>query len=452
MKIAYSKKSLLLFLGDISVVWFSFFIAHLIRAKFVDLWNARYFSAILIYTFFFYLFDLYSFHIKPSTPRYLSKYLLSILLSSIILSSLAFFIPEIRGQRSIFGIGPFITLILVYIWRLIFFYVFKKFIDKTKNIIIIGCGKAGHFFYNAIKGFENYKVLGFLDDDPKKWGVKNSPVVLGGSEILCDQGFLKNIDKIVVAITHLKSEQLLKCLLGCKSKNIEVVDMPSIYEELTGKIPINHINDFWLVANPILGVKKTLYNLKVKRVLDILFSIIGLILTLPFWIVVPILIKITSKGPVLFKQERVGLNGTLFTSLKFRTMVAGKEKDRTYAGEVNDPRVTKVGKILRKFRIDEISQLINVLKNDMSLIGPRALIPEEVEEFKEKIPYFDLRHSIKPGITGWAQVNYKHGARIEDGFEKLQYDLYYIKNLSPFLDFHIILKTIKVVIFGFGAR
>lgn len=452
MKIAYSKKSLLLFLGDISVVWFSFFIAHLIRAKFVDLWNARYFSAILIYTFFFYLFDLYSFHIKPSTPRYLSKYLLSILLSSIILSSLAFFIPEIRGQRSIFGIGPFITLILVYIWRLIFFYVFKKFIDKTKNIIIIGCGKAGHFFYNAIKGFENYKVLGFLDDDPKKWGLKNSPVVLGGSEILCDQGFLKNIDKIVVAITHLKSEQLLKCLLGCKSKNIEVVDMPSIYEELTGKIPINHINDFWLVANPILGAKKTLYNLKVKRVLDILFSIIGLILTLPFWIVVPILIKITSKGPVLFKQERVGLNETLFTSLKFRTMVAGKEKDRTYAGEVNDPRVTKVGKILRKFRIDEIPQLINVLKNDMSLIGPRALIPEEVEEFKEKIPYFDLRHSIKPGITGWAQVNYKHGARVEDGFEKLQYDLFYIKNLSPFLDFHIILKTIKVVIFGFGAR
>ncbi len=453
MKLSYiSKKSLLLFLGDIIVIWLSFFIALFIRAQEHVFWNARYFSAITIYTFFFYLFDLYSFNINPGTTRYLSRYLLSILSGSIILTSLAFFIPEIKGYRSIFGIGPFITLLTVYLWRIIFFHVFRRFIVNTKNILIIGKGKSGEFFYNTIKKYEEYKVVGFLDDNPEKWGLKNSPTVLGGCELLCDDNFIKKVDQVVVAITSLKSEKLLRCLLECKSKNIEVIDMPSLYEQLTGKIPIKSIDDYWLVANPLMGFKKTIYNTKLKRVLDVIFSVFGLILTIPLWIIIPLLIKLTSPGPVIFKQERVGLNGTLFTSYKFRTMVAGKEKDRQLAGEKNDPRVTTIGKYLRKFRIDEIPQLINVLLNDMSLIGPRALIKEEVDVFKQKIPYFDLRHSVKPGVTGWAQINYKHGAKVEDGFEKLQYELFYIKNLSPFLDFHIILKTIKVVLSGFGAR
>lgn len=453
MKLSFiSKKAIILFLGDTLFVWLSFFLANLIRTSQLNFYNFLYFTALTNYIFFFYIFDLYTFHTKPSSISYLAKYLLSNLLGFITLSSLAFFLPAIRAQRSVLGMGTLILLLLIYLWRIIFFYIFKKFISKTKNILIVGYGKAGNFFYNTIKNLDDFNIIGFLDDDPKKWGTSNSPTVIGGSEYLCNNEIIKKIDKVVVAITHLKSEKLLRCLLECKAKNIEVVDMPTIYEEITGKIPINHINDFWLVANPLLGVKKTIYNIKVKRFFDILFSSIGLFLTLPLWIIVPILIKLTSRGPVLFKQKRVGLNGKLFTSLKFRTMVTGKEKDRKLAGEVNDPRITKVGKFLRKFRIDEIPQLINVLKNDMSLIGPRALIPEEVEEFKDKIPYFELRHSIKPGITGWAQVNYKHGAKLEDGFEKLQYDLYYIKNLSPLLDFHIILRTIKVVLFGFGAR
>lgn len=453
MKLSFiSKKAIILFLGDVLFVWLSFFLANLIRTSQLNFYNLLYFTALTNYIFFFYIFDLYTFHTKPSSISYLAKYLLSNLLGFITLSSLAFFLPAIRAQRSVLGMGTLILLLLIYLWRIIFFYIFKKFISKTKNILIVGYGKAGNFFYNTIKNLEDFNIIGFLDDDPKKWGISNSPTVIGDSEYLCNNEIIKKIDKVVVAITHLKSEKLLRCLLECKAKNIEVVDMPTIYEEITGKIPINHINDFWLVANPLLGVKKTIYNIKVKRFFDILFSSIGLFLTLPLWIIVPILIKLTSRGPVLFKQKRVGLNGKLFTSLKFRTMVTGKEKDRKFAGEVNDPRITKVGKFLRKFRIDEIPQLINVLKNDMSLIGPRALIPEEVEEFKVKIPYFDLRHSIKPGITGWAQVNYKHGAKVEDGFEKLQYDLYYIKNLSLFLDFHIVLRTIKVVLFGFGAR
>ncbi len=447
-----SKKALLLFLGDIVIIWLSFFLAHLIRSKSIDFWNARYFAGIVYFTFFFYIFELYSFNVKPLTSDYIFKYLISFLLSFLFLAATAFIVPEVRAYRTIIGIGPFIALILTYIWRIAFFKFFKKFIERKKNLLIVGYGKAGKFFYNAIKDIEHINVIGFLDDDEKKWGLSQSPCVLGGSEILCNGVEADKVDEIVLAITHLKSEKLLKCLLECKHKNIDVIDMPTYYEEIWGKIPIKHINDYWLVSNHLKGVKKTVYNRKLKRFLDVLFSLVGLILTIPFWFIVPLLIKMTSNGPVIFKQERVGLNGEIFTSYKFRTMKTGREKDRAFAGEKNDPRVTLVGRYLRKFRIDEIPQLINVIKGEMSLIGPRALIPEEVKEFKRHIPYFDLRHSIKPGVTGWAQVNYKHGAKIEDGFEKLQYDLFYIKNLSPILDFQIILRTIRVVLLGFGAR
>ncbi len=447
-----SKKALLLFLSDLLIIWFSFFIAHYIRTGLIDLWNTRYLAGMAYFTFFFYIFDLYAFNLKPLRSDYLFKYLVAGLLAFLSLSATAFFIPAVRAQRSIIGIGPFITLIAAYIWRIAFFHIFKKFIENKKNILIVGYGKAGNFFYDSIKDLENFNVMGFLDDDEKKWGLSNSPKVLGGSELLCQDRSIGKIDEIVLAITHLKSEKLLKCLLECKHRNIDVIDMPSYYEEIWGKIPIKHINDYWLVSNHIKGVKKTVYNRKLKRFFDVLFSLTGLIVTIPFWLIVPVLIKVSSPGPIIFKQKRVGLNGKQFTSYKFRTMTAGKEKDRKFAGEKNDPRITSLGKYLRKFRIDEIPQLVNVLKGDMSLIGPRALIPEEVEEFKKYIPYFELRHSIKPGVTGWAQVNYKHGAKIEDGFEKLQYDLYYIKNLSPILDFHIILRTIRVVLFGLGAR
>jgi lipopolysaccharide/colanic/teichoic acid biosynthesis glycosyltransferase len=163
-------------------------------------------------------------------------------------------------------------------------------------------------------------------------------------------------------------------------------------------------------------------------------------------------IKLDSKGPVFFKQERVGKNAKNFKMIKFRTMRLGMEEERALAGLKIDPRITRVGKVLRFFRIDEIPQLWNVIKGDMSLIGPRSLIKTEVVEFLNKVPYFIFRHAIKPGITGWAQVNYKHGPNIADATEKLQYDLFYMKNLSPVLDLHILLKTIRAVLFGRGAR
>jgi lipopolysaccharide/colanic/teichoic acid biosynthesis glycosyltransferase len=181
-----------------------------------------------------------------------------------------------------------------------------------------------------------------------------------------------------------------------------------------------------------------------------LLSIIGLILSIPIWILVCVGIKISSPGPVLFIQERVGQNGKIFKMIKFRTMHLTSIND-PYTRE-NDKRLFWFGKFIRKFRIDEIPQMINVLKGDMSFIGPRPEIVELSRLYNENIPYYELRHLVKPGITGWAQVNYRYGDSIEDARRKLEYDLFYIKNLSPILDMHILLRTIRVVLFGIGSR
>ncbi len=201
-----------------------------------------------------------------------------------------------------------------------------------------------------------------------------------------------------------------------------------------------------------IGCKKSIYNIKVKRVLDIIFSLLGLLISLVITIPVAILIKLESKGPIFYRQKRVGLNNNIFECIKFRSMTVDAEKYGAIWASKNDSRVTRVGKIIRKLRIDEIPQMWNVLKGEMSFIGPRPERPEFVYQLEKKIPYYNLRHSVKPGITGWAQVCYPYGASEEDALEKLKYDLYYIKNLSLFLDFQILLKTAKVVLLGKGAR
>ncbi len=189
-----------------------------------------------------------------------------------------------------------------------------------------------------------------------------------------------------------------------------------------------------------------------KRVVDVSLSLCGLVVSLPLMALLCIAVRLDSPGPALFVQKRIGRQERPFELYKFRTMRHGSENERAYAGRKDDPRITRVGKVLRLFRLDELPQLWNVLKGEMSLIGPRALMEEEVREFNPAVPYFSLRHTVRPGITGWAQVNYRHGATKEDALEKLQYDLYYLKNMSFLLDLDIKLKTVRVVLFWKGAR
>ncbi len=450
------KKVFLLFCGDLILIAFAYILALWLRGAreilFDDVFFLHYFAIVSINIFMFYLFDLYDFSIPFSNLKYLFMFLVSVLLSFLIVSTVFYFFSYLNVGRGVLLIKTLFIVILCYSWRILFEKVFSSYLLKQKNLLIVGAGSSGKFLYNAIKNDPLIKVKFFIDDDQSKIGKSNSPLVIGDCEKLLDENLMKDIDEVIIAIKGIKSEKLLKCILSCKAKNVEVKDMPTFYELYFNKIPVKYIDDFWIVANPMLGMKKTVYNSKLKSVLDIVFAFIMLLCSLPILLISLFLIWLEDGRPVIFKQQRVGKDGKLFTSYKLRTMRKGTENNREKAGEKDDPRITKVGKFLRKLRIDEIPQLLNVLKGDMSIIGPRALIEEEVGVFEKEIPYFGLRHTVKPGITGWAQVNYKHGAKVEDGFEKLQYDLYYIKNLSPAIDFYILLKTIKVVLFGKGAR
>ncbi len=258
------------------------------------------------------------------------------------------------------------------------------------------------------------------------------------------------VHKVVVALQERRGTLPLRDLLDCKFNGVLVEDSPTFYEEMTGKIPVAGLYPSSLIFSS--GFKKSRVLLLTKRLLDIVASLVLLIISLPISIVTAAAIKLDSKGPIIFSQERAGEREKVFKIYKFRSMYTDAEKHGPRWASDNDSRITRVGRIIRKLRIDEIPQLYNILKGDMSFVGPRPERPYFVEQLKKQIPFYSERFWVKPGLTGWAQINYSYGASVEDALEKLQYDLYYIKHLSITLDIAIILQTIKVVLVGRGAR
>ena len=317
-------------------------------------------------------------------------------------------------------------------------------------------------------------VAGFLDDNPQKLGTTiDGSTVLGNTSQLDEMIRQYKIGMVVVAITHEKSSTLLNNLVRLSFMGVQVIDMPSLYEVLAGKIPTQHISDVWLLFHSLNNAK--VYYRPFRRLIDLVSAALGLAVTWPLWIIIAAAIKADSRGPVFFRQERVGKDGEPFHILKFRTMNTDAEKAGPQFACHRDPRITRVGRILRKWRLDEMPQLYNILKGEMSFIGPRPerevfirefqqLVPDLREGvrttdqhgvqvvcgYRERIPYYSYRLLIKPGITGWAQVMHSYSANLEETREKLQYDLYYIKNMSLFLDLAILLKTIRIVLFGWG--
>jgi sugar transferase (PEP-CTERM system associated) len=260
------------------------------------------------------------------------------------------------------------------------------------------------------------------------------------------------VHRVVVSLSEARGKLPMHRLLDFRlSGGVTFDHLASVYEEYTGKIAVENLRPSWLIFSD--GFRKTRWLLFLKRITDVVFASLGLIALSPVMLVVTGLVKLTSPGPALYHQERVGLNGRGFTVHKFRTMRTDAE---SATGPVwataNDSRVTPVGRLLRRTRLDEIPQLWNVLRGEMSVVGPRPERPEFVTQLSQQIPYYQQRHVVKPGVTGWAQVRYTYGASVEDAIEKLQYDLFYIKNLSIALDLVIVLETIKTVVLRRGAQ
>jgi len=440
----------ILLIIDAALVILAFVIAYLVRFATLEAVFIKYAVQVILlsgcYLSAFYIFDLYEPHVRFKDSDFIVRLLFGILSGLFFSASISYIFPYWYIGRGLVLLSAPQVFFYILLWRSAYDRISLNR-HKSKGLLILGAGRAGHYICESIRSDSSFEIVGFLDDDPEKHGksVLDVPII-GRTEDLIRLVDDKKVDIIVVAITHEKKAELLRSLLAVKLKGVEIFDVPTIYEEITGKLPVSHLRDGWVVFTSFSAMDRSIY-IHIKRAYDVFLALLGLILSAPIIVLTAILVKVTSPGPVFFRQNRVGLNEEVFRIYKFRSMVSDAEKNGAVFAQVNDSRVTPFGAFIRKSRIDEIPQLWNVLKGDMSFVGPRPERPEFVQGFKEQIPYYSLRHIVKPGITGWAQVKWRYGASEEDALEKLKYDMFYLKNISFVLDMKIILKTINVVLF-----
>jgi sugar transferase (PEP-CTERM system associated) len=321
----------------------------------------------------------------------------------------------------------------------------------AQRVLVLGVGPLAEVIEKTIQLSQgNYVLAGFVQPATDIVTVPPERIV-GSVDQISGLVRQQRASQVVVAVTERRGVLPVKDLLICKLSGVDVLDSPSFYEKLSGKLLIENIQPSWFIYSN--GFRVTVFKRFYKRLLDICFSLFGILLALPLLPLIALLVKLDSPGPALFRQIRVGERGREFEILKFRTMRRDAESGTGAVwSQQNDPRITRIGGFLRKTRLDEIPQLFNVLKGDMSFIGPRPERPEFIQQLSERIPYYNKRHFVRPGLTGWAQICYPYGASEEDALEKLRYDLYYIKNYSILLDLFIVLETIKVVLYGRGGR
>ncbi|MDY6849181.1 MAG: TIGR03013 family XrtA/PEP-CTERM system glycosyltransferase [Geoalkalibacter sp.] len=410
-------------------------------------WQLLFFAAVLLFSGFF--VELYSASGNYRRMELAVRVFIGLCLSFVILSAVYYIFPSLLIGRGVLLSALLIFGVTQIIWHSSspLLHVVPGFAQK---IVILGNGTLGKQIEDLIPRERNNFVFAGYIKAAAEGPMGPDKNVVGTMDNIFETVSRIKPNKIIVSLAERRGVLPVKEILKCKLSGIEVIDAMNFYERLTGKLLVENINPSWFIFSS--GFRVTRFMCFYKRVLDVALSLTGIILAAPLMPLIALAVRLDSPGPVFFRQERVGKGEQPFTLIKFRTMRNDAEKNGAVWACKDDPRVTKVGHILRKTRLDEIPQLFNVLKGDMSFVGPRPERPEFVETLKEKIPYYSKRHFVKPGVTGWAQVRYPYGASVEDSLEKLRYDLYYIKNFSIFLDILIILETIKVVLFGRGAR
>lgn len=362
-----------------------------------------------------------------------------------------YFVSSEPGLINRRGIGGFLILVilLTLLWRRIYIRIYQSQ-GFGRRVLIAGAGVNGNSLAQIYKDLNPppFTLVGFIDDDPYKLGkLCEGYPILGSSSELISLVDRFNISDVIVAISGEMLGSTFQILLDAQEKGIEIARMQTIYEELLGRVPIHHLESDWVLRSFVDETRSGgLYELG-KRLLDIIGSIVGLAIFLVLLPFVGLAILIESGLPILYQQERLGKGGKEFQIVKFRTMVQNAEKDgkAQMAGE-RDPRITRVGNFLRVTRLDEFPQFWNVLRGEMSLAGPRAERAQWVATFQQEIPFYRARLLVKPGITGWAQINYGYAANVEDTSVKLEYDLYYIKHRSVLMDLAIILRTVGTVL------
>ena len=397
----------------------------------------------------FYYNDLYDLTVVHSSRELLIRLLQAAGAASILVALLYLAIPSMAIGNGIFVSSLVIFLLAIIAWRMLFNRLAYTS-QLEERVLIVGTGATARMVARQIQSQHDfgYRVIGFIDDAAT--GTLH-PATLGGAEDIPHIVEQYDVDRIVVGLSDRRGRLPISELLHAKLSGVRVEDATTTYERLTGKILVDDLKPSWLIFSDGFVISR--WTRFWKRLIDLALASIGFVLAAPLTLLTALAVYLESEGPVLYCQERVGENGRRFTLYKFRSMRAdAEEAGRPLWARDNDDRVTRVGRFIRMTRLDELPQLWNVLRGDMSFVGPRPERPFFVEQLAEEIPFYQQRHTVKPGVTGWAQVKYQYGSSIEDAMEKLRYDLYYIKHLSVSLDVSIVFDTVKVILFGKGAK
>ncbi|MDH5719214.1 MAG: sugar transferase [Spirochaetia bacterium] len=448
----------ILFIFDVFLFIIAFLIAHILRFNIMPsdlLLNFEFLILLFIQLFIAYAFNVYQVFEKDLNLKIFSRFLVCQIAVTVSIFLIIFIF--LRYETGIYGrvvlsMGIIIYTLPAFIIRLVLYYISIKSVKNLCTLFISGKTGAEKFVFEANNNNPklSFKILLPSESYKKKYEKFINKKQIAGTINDLDKILKKSWSSIVFGIKSELSAESIKNLLKKRLNGIRVYELSEFYEINWQKIPIHYLNDNWFVFSQGFYLLHNKISLRLKYISDKILAFILLLLTFPLSFFILILIRLESRGNAIYKQKRIGLNGKNFTLYKFRSMYINSETNEAVWAKKDDERATKIGKILRLTRMDEIPQLVNVLKGDMSFVGPRPERPEFFKLLEKNIPFYRLRHIVKPGLTGWAQVKYSYASSIDDTEKKLEYDIYYIKHCSFFLDAEIILKTIRVVLFSRG--
>ncbi len=455
------RRSLILALSESLLFLLALVSATVLR--FLDLSMARdYFShpqtwlrfalVTLVCQLSLYYNDLYEVRVASTRGVKLVRAFAAMGIALLTLSVLYYLLPVVRMERGIAFLAAVIVVALLVGWRLTLEKT-RIFNRPLERILVLGTGQHGTSLAGEIlrRPELQYKVVGFLDERGSAMGTTLvTPGIIGAVSEVDEIAAREHVDRVVISLAERRGVMPIRQLAALRLQGLPIEEAQSLYERLTGRITLEQLQPSWLILSE--GFRKSRLALAAKRLTDMVVSAALIALTLPLMLGVAVAILLETGGPVLFKQDRVGLGGRLFKILKFRSMKTGSDKGTPSWTAESDSRITRVGAFIRKFRLDELPQLVNILKGEMSLVGPRPEVPYFCELLEREVPFFNLRHSVRPGLTGWAQVKYQYGASLEQAKTKFEFDLFYIKHLSVLFDLTILLETAKVVLIGKGAK
>jgi sugar transferase (PEP-CTERM system associated) len=401
-----------------------------------------------------YYSELYDFRRHPDRREMFIRIVRALGVTSLLLAVLYYWFPFLVIGRGVFMLSSALVVLSVVGWRVAFEF-WTRHVAPSERLLVVGTSQSAVDLARElyIRRHElGVAIVGFVDADPARVGESLiNPGIVGAIDDIPALVRARSVDRVVVSLADARDKLPMEKLLEIKLDGVGFDHLGTVYEEYTGKIAVESLRPSWFIFSP--GFRKTRVFLGAKRAIDISASAVGLLLVLPLLALITLAIRLTSHGSVFYRQERVGLDNRVFTILKFRSMVENAEAGiGAVWAKPDDDRITPIGRFLRRTRFDELPQLWNVLIGDMSLVGPRPERPEFVRQLSTQVPFYRQRHGIRPGLTGWAQVRYTYGASKEDALEKLQYDLFYMKNMSLTLDLFIMVSTIKTVLLREGAR